>query len=284
MSVLATDQPNLTSALNITAASGSIASGAIASGAIASGAIASGAIAAGAIASGAAVSGAFADGSLVTLGAKADAKSTATDTTAVTIMQVLKEISFMAQTPAALPANQSVNVAQINGVTPLMGNGTTGTGSQRVTIASDNTAFAVNATLSAETTKVIGTVRDVGNVGGVFDAATAATVPANAIQQGARAATAYPTAVTDGQLVGEMADKAGRLVTVLNTPRDLVGTVLSVTTLPHQVLVLLVPGGRSVSRYHYFRCYESKHYSYCGNTYRWHDIIHLCVGRLMEES
>lgn len=50
------------------------------------------------------------------------------------------------------------NLAQMNGVTLLMGNGTTGTGSQRVTIASDNTAFAVNATLSAETTKVIGTV------------------------------------------------------------------------------------------------------------------------------
>lgn len=43
----------------------------------------------------------------------------------------------------SLAANQSVNVAQINGVTALMGNGTTGTGSQRVTIASDNTAFAV---------------------------------------------------------------------------------------------------------------------------------------------
>lgn len=39
-----------------------------------------------------------------------------------------------------LTANQSVNVAQINAVTPLMGNGVTGTGSQRVTIASDNTA------------------------------------------------------------------------------------------------------------------------------------------------
>lgn len=50
------------------------------------------------------------------------------------------------------------NIKQINGVVPLMGNGVTGTGSQRVTIASDNTAFAVNATLSAETTKVIGTV------------------------------------------------------------------------------------------------------------------------------
>ena len=44
----------------------------------------------------------------------------------------------------ALVANQSVNKAQINGVAPLMGNGVTGTGSQRVTIASDNTPFTVN--------------------------------------------------------------------------------------------------------------------------------------------
>lgn len=56
-----------------------------------------------------------ADGSDVTLGAKADAKSTATDTTAITVMQVLKEISAMAQAPAALPANQSVNQNQIGG-------------------------------------------------------------------------------------------------------------------------------------------------------------------------
>lgn len=43
----------------------------------------------------------------------------------------------------ALTANQSVNVSQINGVTPLMGNGATGTGSQRVTIANDNTDIPV---------------------------------------------------------------------------------------------------------------------------------------------
>jgi hypothetical protein len=44
-----------------------------------------------------------ADGANVTMGAKADAKSTATDTTAVTMMQVLKEISAMAQAPASTP-------------------------------------------------------------------------------------------------------------------------------------------------------------------------------------
>ena len=43
----------------------------------------------------------------------------------------------------ALAANQSVNTAQINGVTPVMGNGVTGTGSQRVTVASDNTPFSI---------------------------------------------------------------------------------------------------------------------------------------------
>lgn len=39
----------------------------------------------------------------------------------------------------ALPANQSVNVSQINGVTTTMNNGIAGTGVQRVTIASDST-------------------------------------------------------------------------------------------------------------------------------------------------
>jgi hypothetical protein len=77
--------------VTISAPSGSIASGAIASGAVASGAYASGAFA----------SGSISDGADVTLGAKADAKSTATDTTSITIMSVLKEISAMEQAPAS---------------------------------------------------------------------------------------------------------------------------------------------------------------------------------------
>src|ERR1017187_9794062 len=43
----------------------------------------------------------IADGSAVTLGSKADAKSTATDTTAITAMQVLKEISSLEQAPVS---------------------------------------------------------------------------------------------------------------------------------------------------------------------------------------
>ncbi len=100
----------------------------------------------------------------------------------------------------ALPANQSVNESQINGVTPLMGNGVTGTGSQRVTIASDNTAFSVNAaaTLAAETTKVIGTARVLGNGGATLDGAPAATAPTNLVQVGGQFVTS-PTTLTTGQ-------------------------------------------------------------------------------------
>ncbi len=68
----------------------------------------------------------------------------------VLTIQGIASMTKLLVTPdsVALPANQSVNVSQINGVTPLMGNGTTGTGSLRVTISSDNTAFSVNAVQS----------------------------------------------------------------------------------------------------------------------------------------
>jgi len=57
--------------------------------------------------------------------------------------KVIGTVNIAAGQTIGITANSSVNNAQINGVTPLMGNGTTGTGSQRVTIASDNTPFAV---------------------------------------------------------------------------------------------------------------------------------------------
>lgn len=79
----------------------------------------------------------IADASDTTLGAKADAKSTATDTTAITIMQVLKEISAMVQAPAALPANQSTNVAQVAGTTTDTNSGSKSGGTLRVVLATD---------------------------------------------------------------------------------------------------------------------------------------------------
>lgn len=61
----------------------------------------------------------------------------------------------------SITSNSAVNVAQINGVTPLMGNGITGTGSQRVTIASDNTAFSVNNTQQGTASENIAQVNGV---------------------------------------------------------------------------------------------------------------------------
>lgn len=92
--VIASDQAAVAvKAASAAIASGALASGSIASGAVASGAVASGAVASGAVASGAFASGSIADGAMVTLGAKADAKSAATDTTAITLMQIAKQLS-----------------------------------------------------------------------------------------------------------------------------------------------------------------------------------------------
>lgn len=55
------------------------------------------------------VSGAFLDGAIVTLGNKADARSTATDSTPVSVMQVLKEISFALQNPAPVTETNAAN-------------------------------------------------------------------------------------------------------------------------------------------------------------------------------
>lgn len=98
----------------------------------------------------------IADGSDATLGAKADAKSTATDTTAISAISILKEISAMEQAPASRAVTNAgtfavqSNTSAINGVTPLMGNGASGTGAQRVTIANDSTGIVGLTTGSAQ--------------------------------------------------------------------------------------------------------------------------------------
>ena len=99
------------------------------------------------------------------------------------------------------------NLAQMNGVALLMGNGATGTGSQRVTLASDNTAIA-----------------------GWGHGATGSAVPSGAQYKGLIAKTANPSAATDGNLVGATADKLGRQVVVLGNVRDLKGNQVTTIT------------------------------------------------------
>lgn len=96
--------------------------------------------------------------------------------TGVVTIQGVASMTKLLVTPdsVALPANQSTNESQINGVTPLMGNGVTGTGSQRVTIASDNTAFSVNAVQSG--TWNIGSITTLPTLANVTTVATVTTL------------------------------------------------------------------------------------------------------------
>jgi cephalosporin hydroxylase len=74
----------------------------------------------------------------------------------------------------SLTANQSVNIAQMNGVSTTMGNGTSGTGVQRVTIASDSTGQII------------------ARGGAAIDAA----MSGNPVVIAGRASTATPTAMS----------------------------------------------------------------------------------------
>jgi hypothetical protein len=69
---------------------------------------------------------------------------------AVSAAGALKVDGSAVTQPVSLTGNQAVNVAQINAVAPLMGNGVTGTGSQRVTLASDNTAISTAGFMSVK--------------------------------------------------------------------------------------------------------------------------------------
>lgn len=126
------------------------------------------------------------------------------------------------------------NVAQINGVAPTMGNGVSGTGVQRVTIASDSTGQVTLAsganTIGAVTqasgpwtsniTQISGSsistaatgvqkVGVVGNTGATVDSTVAAgTAPTNAIVTGAVYNSSAP-APTNGQAMALQVDQAG---------------------------------------------------------------------------
>lgn len=150
----------------------------------------------------------------------------------------------------ALPANQSVNVAQINGVTPLMGNGVTGTGSPRVTIASDNTAFSVNALQSGTWTVQPGNTANTtpwlidarGNV------AHGSADSGNPVKIGCQARTTNRTAEVDADRVDCVSDKNGQLVVTPVAPRSLVGRSGVVTVSTTTETMLIAAGAAGVFR------------------------------------
>lgn len=146
----------------------------------------------------------------------------------------LPSATITSLTPPSAAAIASAIVANPPAVTITSGTTTvtqaTGTNLHVVVDTAPSTAvtnagtFPVQSTPVAQTTLVLGTVRTVGNLGAAFDAATNAAPPANAVQVGAVAATALPSAFTATDLVPPMADKFGRLVTLHNGMRDIVGS------------------------------------------------------------
>jgi hypothetical protein len=91
-----------------------------------------------------------ADGADVTQGAKADAKNTATDTTAVSAIALLKEISFMEQTPATRAVtNAGTFAVQLTGASNNINN-VSGTVSLPT-----GAATAANQTNAAQKTQIV---------------------------------------------------------------------------------------------------------------------------------
>lgn len=138
-----------------------------------------------------------------------------------TAANFLANVTLQTQTDTVMVGG--VNIKEINAVTPLMGNGVTGTGSQRVTIASDNTPFPVkldqttpgttNAVSIAQiggTTIVNGGVAGSQSVGGTV--ATNVAITANPLNLGAQAVSSENTAVTTARQVQLVADLVGKLI------------------------------------------------------------------------
>lgn len=81
--------------------------------------------------------------------------------------------------------------------------------------------FVTQSTLAAETTKVIGTVRMQGNIGGVMDfIGQNATAPANALQTGCQFQTS-PTTITAGNSSPCQMDNAGNILVNVKTATGL---------------------------------------------------------------
>lgn len=110
--------------------------------------------------------------------ARCSAFTTGTNTVAARLSPGTSLVSLENPIPAgtaiigALTANQSVNVAQVNGVTLTTGTGVAGTGTQRVAVASDSsivlaTGAAAIGKLTANSGVIIGDVNVVSDIPGV---------------------------------------------------------------------------------------------------------------------
>lgn len=103
-----------------------------------------------------------------------------------------------------------VDLNYVGGAAIATGNGTNG-GAIRVAIASDNTAFAVNATLQTSS-NTVGKVDILGNAGAIMDAAGQnAASPANELLIGGQY-NSTPTTITSGNISPIQMDATGHVL------------------------------------------------------------------------
>lgn len=101
-------------------------------------------------------------------GASTAAKQPALGTAGTASADVISVQGIASMTPLLVTpaANSAVNVAQINGATPLMGAGNTGTGSPRVTIATDQAALPITTIIPGAAATNLGKAEDAAHSSG----------------------------------------------------------------------------------------------------------------------
>lgn len=169
----------------------------------------------------------------------------------------------------ALAANQTVNVAQVNGVTPLMGNGGTGTGSPRVTLVSDGTAISTAGFISVKTdqtthgttdlvaadiTKIAGT--NIVNGGLAGSQSIGGTVANNVAPTGnpvplaGIAVSSEPSANTATRISQLLTDLVGKLIVLpYANPENFISGVISTAMTGTTSTMCVVAPGASVRNY-----------------------------------
>jgi hypothetical protein len=139
----------------------------------------------------------------------------------------------------SLTANQSVNTAQVNGVTTLTGTGAVGTGAQRIAVGTDTATIAGSAPGSAGTASPnVLTVQGVASMTKLLVTPDSVALPANQsvnLAQVAGATTATGHGTASGALRVELPTDGTGLVTVAQpTAANLNATVVGTGTLATQ--------------------------------------------------
>lgn len=173
--------------------------------------------------------------------------------TTVGTVSTVTAVTTVSTVTAVTTVATVTNLAQMNGAAILMGNGVTGTGSQRVTIASDNTPFPIkldqttpgttNAVALAQigaTTVVTAGVNGTLAVGG--NVATNVAIGTNPINNGAQAVSSENSAVTTGRMVQLVADLVGKLIVLpYSNPENFVSGVTAAMTGTTSTSLLAAP-------------------------------------------